>query len=328
VKSKKYHIIGLGGTFDHFHAGHEKFLKFASDLSDLLVIGITNQAIAENKSYPQLIESFTERSKSVENFCNLNEINFELIKLTDSVGTTTTDNRIEALAVTTETESGGNYINQLRVEAGRLALPLHVCELLAASDDHALHSDRIRAGECDRKGFVYSQLFNQTIMISEKQRIQLAQPQGPIVDQPSFLTNKDSKPSVIILVGDSTIERFTLNNWPFHIGIFDRQIERKPAQGVTLDLKPDLVVQNPAGTIAPKLAKSIQKLLKDNFHQPRYLYVEGEEDLAAIPAVLFAPLGTIVYYGQPKQGLIQIIVSETNKKNLIDIFDLTNLRIL
>ncbi|MBP9781312.1 pantetheine-phosphate adenylyltransferase [Candidatus Woesebacteria bacterium] len=317
MKSNKYHIVGLGGTFDHFHAGHKKFLKFSSELSDFLVIGITNQGIVENKSYPQLIESFADRSKSVENFCKSLKINFEVIELTDSVGTTTTDNRIEALAVTTETQSGGNYINQLRVEAGRLALPLHVCELLPASDGHALHSDRIRAGECDRQGFVYSQLFKQTIAISEPQRISFAQPQGSMVDQPSFLTQTSPQPNPIILVGDSTIERFTANKWPFHLGIFDRMIQRKPAQGITLDIEPDFVVQNPAGSITTELAQSIQTLLRSDLTKPKYLFVQGEEDLAAIPAILLAPLGSVLYYGQPKIGLVEIVSSENVKVQLL-----------
>lgn len=317
MKSKKYHIIGLGGTFDHFHAGHKKFLKFASELSDILVIGVTNQNIAERKTFSQSIESFAERSNSIVNFCTSHKIQFELIELSDSVGSTVTDNRIEALAVTTETEIGGDQINRVREKSGLAKLPLHVCDLLTAADGQALHSDRIRAGECDRKGFIYSDLFKQTIAISEKQRLLLAQPQGEIVDKPSFLTQENTQPNPIILVGDSTIERFIANSWPFQIGIFDRQIERKPAQGITLNIEPDFVVQNPAGLITQELARSIQKLLRSDLTKPRYLFVQGEEDLSAIPAVLLAPLGSVVYYGQPKIGLVEIVSSENVKAQLL-----------
>ena len=315
--NKQYRTIGLGGTFDHFHAGHEKFLKFASELSQSLVIGVTNQSIASKKTDPQSIESFAERSKSVENFCNSLGIHFELIELADSIGSTVTDTRIEALAVTTETQGGGEHINHLRKERGFTQLPLHVCELLPASDEQALHSDRIRAGECDRKGLVYSQLFTRTILISENQRLLLAQPQGPIVDQPSFLTNTNSRPRLVILVGDSTIDRFVANHWPFHIGIFDRMIERHLAQGITLDLEPDLTVVNPAGSITPELTQSIQTLLQSSLAKLKYIFVEGEEDLAAIPAVMLSPLGSIIYYGQPQVGLIEVKIGEEIKQVLI-----------
>ncbi len=316
-QKKHYQIVGLGGTFDHFHAGHEKFLKFASELSDVLIIGVSNQNIAERKTYPQSIESFAERSQSIVSFCTSHKIEFELIELSDSVGSTVTDNRIEALAVTTETEIGGEQINRLRKKSGLAKLPLHVCELLPATDGQALHSDRIRAGECDREGLVYLQLFDKTITISKEQRLLLAQPQGFIVNQPSFLSGPYSHREKVILVGDSTIERFTSNNWPFQIGIFDRKIERKPAHGVTQNLKPDLVVQNPAGSLTPDLAISIQSLLQLTSTNSNYIFVEGEEDLAAIPAVMLAPLGFVVYYGQPGVGLVELISSENVKTRIL-----------
>lgn len=317
MKSKKYHIIGLGGTFDHFHAGHEKFLKFASDLSDLLVIGVTNQSITKKKTYPNSIEAYVARLHAVENFCKAHKILHEIIELSDSVGSTTSDNRIEALAVTTETVPGGEKINQLRKELGMTELPMHICELFLADDSQPLHSERIRAGKCDREGLIYSDIFNQTITISEKQRLLLAQPQGKIVDQPSFLSQENAQPNPIILVGDSTIKRFIANNWPFHIGIFDRMVQRKPAQGITLNIAPDFVVQNPAGSITPELARSIQKLLQSDVGKPKYLFVQGEEDLAAIPAILLSPLGSVAYYGQPKIGLVEIVSSENFKAQLL-----------
>ncbi|HNQ17246.1 MAG TPA: pantetheine-phosphate adenylyltransferase [Candidatus Woesebacteria bacterium] len=317
MKLKKYHIIGLGGTFDHFHAGHEKFLMFASDLSDILLIGVTNQSIAKEKTYSNSIEPYAERMHAVENFCRAHKIPHEIIELSDSVGSTTSDNRIEALAVTTETVVGGKKINQLRKKLGMTELPMHICALFLAEDNHPLHSERIRAGECDRKGFIYSDLFNQTITISEKQRLLLAQPQGKIVNQPSFLTQENAQPNPIILVGDSTIERFTTNKWTFHIGVFDRMIQRKLAQGITLYLKPDLVVQNPPGSITPELARSIQALLRSDLTKPKYLFIQGEEDLAAIPAILLSPLGSVTYYGQPKIGLVEIVSSENFKAQLL-----------
>lgn len=317
MKSKKYHIIGLGGTFDHFHAGHQKFLKFASDLSDLLVIGVTNQSIAKKKTYPNSIEPYAEREHAVKKFCRAHKILHEIIELSDSVGSTTSDNRIEALAVTTETVPGGEKINQLRKKLRMTELPVHICELFPADDSQPLHSERIRAGECDREGLIYSDIFNQTITISENQRLLLAQPQGKIVDQPSFLAQENAQPNPIILVGDSTIERFTANNWSFHIGIFDRMVQRKPAQGITLNLKPDLIVQNPAGSITPELARSIQKLLRSDVGKPKYLFVQGEEDLAVIPAILLSPLGSVAYYGQPKIGLVEIVSSENFKAQLL-----------
>ena len=37
---------------------------------------------------------------------------------------------------------------------------------------------------------------------------------------------------------------------------------------------------------------------------PALIFVEGEEDLAVLPLVLAAPLGVIILYGQPKEGVV------------------------
>jgi len=39
----------------------------------------------------------------------------------------------------------------------------------------------------------------------------------------------------------------------------------------------------------------------------------GEEDLATIPAVVYAPIGSIVIYGQPKEGVVLIKVTPETK---------------
>jgi uncharacterized protein (UPF0218 family) len=39
--------------------------------------------------------------------------------------------------------------------------------------------------------------------------------------------------------------------------------------------------------------------------------------LAVIPAVLLSPLGSYVYYGQPDQGLVEILVTPEIKQNLL-----------
>jgi len=48
--------------------------------------------------------------------------------------------------------------------------------------------------------------------------------------------------------------------------------------------------------------------------QQLHLLVKGEEDLATVAAVLHAPLAATVYYGQPQEGLVEIIVTETVKE--------------
>ena len=49
------------------------------------------------------------------------------------------------------------------------------------------------------------------------------------------------------------------------------------------------------------------------------LVVEGEEDLATLPAVLVAPLGGSVVYGQPGEGMVLVEVTEKARAEMRDL---------
>ena len=44
-----------------------------------------------------------------------------------------------------------------------------------------------------------------------------------------------------------------------------------------------------------------------------FLVVDGEEDLLALPSILFAPLNAYVLYGQPNEGIVVVSVTESLK---------------
>jgi hypothetical protein len=44
------------------------------------------------------------------------------------------------------------------------------------------------------------------------------------------------------------------------------------------------------------------------------IIVNGEEDLAVIPAVIEAPLGTAIVYGQPSEGMVIIVTTREKKE--------------
>jgi hypothetical protein len=45
-----------------------------------------------------------------------------------------------------------------------------------------------------------------------------------------------------------------------------------------------------------------------------HLFVDGEEDLAAVVLQLLLPLGATIYYGQPNEGLVRWQVTEESKE--------------
>lgn len=115
----------------------------------------------------------------------------------------------------------------------------------------------------------------------------------------------------IITVGD-----YCSLTLPSSVKIFDGKVRRKKLKKI---LKFHLKCKNPAGTIQSKVWPKIKKAIKEN----KNLFVEGEEDLLVIPAVLLAPKNSLVIYGYPKKGICVIEVNEKSKKkikNLLKLF--------
>ena len=76
-------------------------------------------------------------------------------------------------------------------------------------------------------------------------------------------------------------------------------------------------VENPPGSLSKELFKLIKNIF-ENINNQDYIIIQidGEEDLSVLPAVLAAPLGWIVYYGQPERGIVKILVDEKNKAKI------------
>ncbi len=305
MRKKPYRVIGLGGTFDHFHAGHKAFLDFAGALGNKLVIGVTAEELIKEKKHRALIEPIRQRKHSVLNYCKQKKYPAEIITLYDVYGTTLDENAVfDALAVTEETLPGAKKINDTRVKMGLKDLPVHTCQLVYDLEKKAhIHAVRIRAGEISRRGEVYTALFTKSITLSDKQRAFFSKEQGTIIKSPESSSN-----NLRVVVGDKSIEHFNQLKCHYDIGIYDGHTGGETNKSaVSLAVTPDNRVDNPAGSITPQLSEAILARVQA---KAGHILVTGEEDLATIAAVLHLPLQSEVYYGQPGKGLVQIIVTE------------------
>jgi uncharacterized protein (UPF0218 family) len=74
-------------------------------------------------------------------------------------------------------------------------------------------------------------------------------------------------------------------------------------------------VDNPPGSISQQLQNAVSGSMKNIGRSQRTrIVVNGEEDLAVIPAVIEAPLGTAVVYGQPSEGMVIIVTTREKKE--------------
>ena len=70
-----------------------------------------------------------------------------------------------------------------------------------------------------------------------------------------------------------------------------------------------LSVDNPAATLTAELLTALREGIDSG--ETTLLDVDGEEDLATLPAVLAAPAGASVVYGQPDEGMVLVTPDET-----------------
>jgi len=132
---------------------------------------------------------------------------------------------------------------------------------------------------------------------------------------------REKNPPRTISVGDFVSSSLISAGLLPDIMIVDFKIERREAPKDVLNLICSQVyrevrVKNAAGTLSPQL----WRVLEEAGGRTR-IVVEGEEDLATIPAVLVSPPGSIVLYGQPGQGTVLVEVTEEKKQELARILE-------
>jgi pantetheine-phosphate adenylyltransferase len=305
---KKYQVVGMGGTFDHFHAGHAHFLEFASQLSEKLIIGITHERLSRSKPFAQTLEPYATRFHSVKQYCRRHNIRCELVELEDIFGPTLEHSPVQALCVTEETVFGSNKINETRHKLGLWEMPVYICDYLNDETGQPLHAENIRAGKVNRQGQVYDLVFQKNLTLSDHQRTYFGQPQGEIIDLNHFPAKSEF---IRCVVGDNSLETFIDKGWQYNLGVFDHRRLRQPFRSETIHaLNPDITISNPAGVITTELVEALKKSFNDS---RAHIQVEGEEDLAAVALILLLPLESEVYYGQPNVGIICMKITEELK---------------
>jgi len=74
---------------------------------------------------------------------------------------------------------------------------------------------------------------------------------------------------------------------------------------------PRIDVENEQGTLSEALLRALVDALAGD--EPTVLVVDGEEDLATLPAMVAVPLGGSVVYGQPDEGMVLVPVDEETR---------------
>lgn len=137
---------------------------------------------------------------------------------------------------------------------------------------------------------------------------------------------KDSK--VLITVGDATTEKIISFGLTPDLSIIDcveRRIRRTESK--ILELKTFFLTttkfkqyqcKNPKGTITKEAYITIKKILMKGEHA--IIFIDGEEDMLALAVFALAPLDSVVFYGQPLEGLVSVKINakiKNKSRNLL-----------
>lgn len=310
-----YHLVAVGGTFDRFHKGHEQLLKTAFSEGARVVVGITGDAMVREKILSTIIAPFNDRKKEVEKFLDKNNLanRSSIVPLSDPYGPLLTDKTIEALIV------GPKFSKEI-ISRVLGKLPIVYCPAVRTTTQQYLSSTDIRLGQVNRKGAVYD-FPSKPIHLPETVRKFLKKPLGNLLTTLPLQTI--TKAPFTISVGDETTKRLLENGIIPHLSVIDFSIGRikKYEKIEDLGFSPSMKVVsavNPPGILTPSLARAIKESFKDivAHNKQEVIVVDGEEDLATLLCILFAPLSSVVLYGQPKQGLVVVNVTEEKKEEI------------
>ncbi len=145
----KYKNVAEGGTFDHFHKGHEKLLNKAFEIGQHVLIGVTSDEFGGKKGR---IEPCSQRISKLEQFLQKFNSRYIVKRLEEPYGPTVHDSQIDAIVVSRETKPVADKINEIRQKKGIKPLKIFVIDWVLAEDEKPISSTRIRKGEIDRNG--------------------------------------------------------------------------------------------------------------------------------------------------------------------------------
>ncbi|MBI3342276.1 pantetheine-phosphate adenylyltransferase [Candidatus Curtissbacteria bacterium] len=323
----------LGGTFDNLHLGHRKLIDFAFGKSDFVTIGISSNEFARSYKGKNLTNSFELRKKDIEDYLIINNYSAraKIVELKDLYGPTADDPSIEAIFVTDDTRHGAEKINEKRNARNLLPLKIVIFPFVVAANGNRISSSAVKKGAMNVQGEDYWTLFeNKNYTIGGHLRSIFAKPQGKLFSTIDELLDS-YKEREIVSVGDETSKNLNEIGIKAALYIVDFKIKRlmrfNNLAELGFDTDQKVKVFNPAGDISIELSRAIHDYFTNHF--AKVILVDGEEDLAVVPCVLMAPLGTIIIYGQPNEGVVAVEVTEGSKNkfsNYLDDFKLQTIK--
>ncbi|XVH32646.1 GTP-dependent dephospho-CoA kinase family protein [Haloferacaceae archaeon DSL9] len=166
------------------------------------------------------------------------------------------------------------------------------------------------------------------LSLPESLRGAFKEPLGPVYTDVDALlaevdrTDRELAPGIdapLVAVGDVVTYHLRVGGRRPDVAVIDGKTERESVTAEIREVVDDpgddetqLTVENPPASLSMALCEAIRDALARSDRTT--IVVEGEEDLATLPALVAAPVGASVIYGQPGEGMVQVAVTEAARE--------------
>lgn len=158
-------------------------------------------------------------------------------------------------------------------------------------------------------------MFEKDLVLPESQRGAFKEPIGREMDESELDDNAQTR---YITVGDVVSLAFRRHGVRPLLSVYDGSTERREMTDFAKLVEGEMkeVVSNPAGRITAEMADSIRRGIEGEVDLIR---VEGEEDLALLPCLLYAEEGTVVVYGMPGRCMMAVEIDGAIRKRAAEL---------
>ncbi len=162
-------------------------------------------------------------------------------------------------------------------------------------------------------------------VLPEKLRDLLKTPVGKLVDEKGLIELLRCEKH-IISIGDQVTYTLLKHDIEPSFCVVDFKTKRGKCPKEIVDLlksfgKKSIVVENPAGILSDDLFNTVKLAIENLEVGSLRIEVLGEEDLASLPAIYFAPSDATIIYGLPNKGVLVIKPTKEMKQKVKEVLD-------
>ena len=161
------------------------------------------------------------------------------------------------------------------------------------------------------------------LRLPDSLRTAFKDPLGVVYTDAEALLREAEADAPLVAVGDVVTYHLLTADVPPDVAVIDGRTER-----TAVDEEVRATLETVAGTERVRvdndpatLSRDLLTALRDALAaaDPVVIEVDGEEDLAALPAIAAAPEGSSVVYGQPGEGMVHVLVTPETRETATDL---------